>query len=62
MNLGQTKMESRLTIYAPLVLVMGASFLVQVLASSGLYPVVFADEYVYSKLSRLVPLSDSATG
>ena len=60
MGMANTNLESRLTIYAPLVLIMGAAFLVQVLASSGLYPVVFADEYVYSKLARLVPLSESS--
>ena len=27
--------------------------------NSGIYPLVFADEYTYSKLSRLMPLADS---
>lgn len=29
-------------------------------SNSGLYPTVFADEYTYSKLSRLLPLSESS--
>ncbi len=34
-------------------------FLFLALRNTGLYPSVFADEYTYSKLSRLMPLSES---
>lgn len=34
-------------------------FLFLALRNTGLYPGVFADEYTYSKLSRLMPLSES---
>ncbi|PLC55484.1 hypothetical protein CR155_00015 [Pollutimonas nitritireducens] len=37
-----------------------AVFLLLVLRNTGLHPTVFADEYFYSKFSRLLPLSDSA--
>lgn len=31
-----------------------------IIRNNGLYPIVFADEFTYSKFSRLVPLADSA--
>ena len=34
-------------------------FLALLFRNSGIYPVVFADEYFYSKFSRLLPLADS---
>lgn len=34
-------------------------FMALLFRNSGLYPVVFADEYTYSKFSRLVPFADS---
>lgn len=34
-------------------------FLALLFRNYGIYPVVFADEYIYSKFSRLLPLSDS---
>ena len=36
-----------------------ALFVALLFRNSGLYPVVFADEYTYSKFSRLLPLADS---
>jgi len=40
-----------------LVLSMFIIFIALLFKNMGLYPSVFADEYVYSKLSRLVPLA-----
>jgi phosphoglycerol transferase len=37
-----------------------AFFLCLMLRNTGLYPSVFADEYTYSKLARLVPLSEAS--
>ena len=37
-----------------------AVFVALLIRNSGLYPVVFADEYSYSRFSRLLPLADSA--
>ncbi len=34
-------------------------FIVLLLRSTGMYPVVFADEYSYSKFSRLIPFSEA---
>jgi phosphoglycerol transferase len=47
----------------PLLLLGGLTgfvFLFLAFRNVGLYPSVFADEYTYSKLSRLLPLSDSS--
>jgi len=41
-------------------LCVGLTFLFLLIRNSGLYPSVFADEYTYSKLSRLLPLSESS--
>lgn len=38
----------------------GLFFLFLVFRNTGLYPSVFADEYTYSKLSRLLPMSESS--
>jgi len=42
-----------------LILLMGCVFFGLLLRNQGLFPVVFADEYLYSKFSRLLPLSSS---
>ena len=39
---------------------IGLIFLFLLIRNAGLYPSVFADEYTYSKLSRLLPLSESS--
>jgi len=47
---------------APKYILLGGLFLVLALIylrSVGLYPVVFADEYVHSKYARLIPVSNS---
>ena len=40
-------------------LCIGLNFLFLIFRNTGLYPTVFSDEYTYSKLSRLIPMSDS---
>ncbi len=43
-----------------LLAVFAVTIIFLLLRNSGLYPIVFADEFTYSKFSRLVPLADSA--
>ncbi|MFJ3484672.1 DUF7024 domain-containing protein [Pseudomonas sp. NPDC090202] len=42
-----------------LLLIMALAFLALLLKNSGLFPFVFADEYTYSRYSRLEPISNS---
>lgn len=51
------KIRSNLALVGFSLLVLFFIFLI--FRNSGLYPSVFADEYAYSKLSRLLPLSES---
>lgn len=56
-------MNSSKTHNTTLLILAGISslvFLFLVFRNTGLYPTVFADEYTYSKLSRLLPLSESS--
>lgn len=51
------KIENPLTVLSVFAALI---FLFLVFRGIGLYPVVFGDEYAYSKLSRLLPLSESS--
>jgi len=53
------KIDNLNRIFLVLVISLITIFLFLVLRNIGLYPTVFADEYIYSKLSRLQPLSES---
>ena len=53
LHLAETNVAICLTLGA------AAVFLMLLAAVLGLYPVVFADEYVYSKIARLVPFADA---
>jgi phosphoglycerol transferase len=49
-----TGLKSNFLIFAAIVV-----FIAILLRNCGIYPVVFRDEYIYSKLSRLLPFDDS---